>query len=100
MNICPCCKTSHDSTACQTPEPQGAGRDALLALRIRSLISDKEMVVAMANRDAQFRDGWLCDYAKWHGEIEEKIQRLLSEANDKGLAVADPSPNASNEDGK
>ncbi len=29
MNICPCCKTSHDSTACPTPEPQGVGRDAL-----------------------------------------------------------------------
>lgn len=30
MNICPCCKTSHDSTACPTPETQGVGCDALL----------------------------------------------------------------------
>jgi len=23
MNICPCCKTSHDSTACPTPSAKG-----------------------------------------------------------------------------
>ena len=27
MNICPCCKTSHDSTAC--PTPSGKGLDAM-----------------------------------------------------------------------
>jgi len=69
-----------------TPSGEQVGSDALFALRIRSLISDKEMVVAMANRDAQFGDGWRCDYAKWHGEIEEKIQRLFSEANDQADA--------------
>lgn len=52
----------------------------MIALKIRSLISDKEMVVARANRDAQFGDGWLCGYAAWHDEIEEKIQRLFSDA--------------------
>ena len=53
----------------------------LLALRIRSLIADKEMVTATANLDLTRGGEWRCDYQAWHGEIDAKIEALFSEAN-------------------
>ena len=49
----------------------------LLELRIRSAIADKEMVMAMANRDLQCGDGWRCDYAEWHREVSKEIEKLF-----------------------
>ena len=86
MNICPCCKTSHDSTACPTPSGKGLDETPssrlriprhLLELRIRNAIADKEMVTAMANRDLQCGDGWRCDYAEWHREVSKEIEELF-----------------------
>ena len=53
----------------------------LLALRIRSLIADKEMVTATANLDLVRGGEWRCDYQAWHGKIDTEINALLSEAN-------------------
>ena len=54
----------------------------LLALRIRSLIADKEMVTATANLDIKRGGEWRCDYQAWYREIDAKIEALFSEAND------------------
>jgi hypothetical protein len=53
----------------------------LLVLKIRSLIADKEMVTAQANRDMTCGDGWRTDYAAWHGQLDAEIQSLLDQAS-------------------
>ena len=54
----------------------------LLALQIRSLIADKEMVTATANLDLARGGEWRCDYQAWHGQIDNEINALLSEVNE------------------
>ena len=53
----------------------------LLALRIRSLIADKEMITAIANLDIARAGEWRQDYQAWHGQIDKEIEELFSEAN-------------------
>jgi len=75
----------------QTPEsPQpvaeaeslvGVANDVLLALRIRSLIADKEMVTATANLDLARGGEWRLDYSAWQGQLNVEIDALFSEAN-------------------
>ena len=53
----------------------------VVMLRIRSLISDKEMVTAQANLDLARSGEWLFDYAAWHGQIDAEIKELLKQHN-------------------
>ena len=59
----------------------GVGCDALLALGIQSLIADKGMIVASANRDLTCYGEWRTDYNAWHDQIDAEIQALFSQAN-------------------
>ena len=58
-----------------------AGRDGLLALKIRSLIADEEMVTAAANMSLQQYGQWNCDYQAWHREIDKELSELFEKAN-------------------
>ena len=60
--------------------------DDLLALRIQSLIADKGMIVASANRDLTCYGEWRTDYNAWHEQTDAEIQALFSQANAKDLA--------------
>jgi hypothetical protein len=62
-------------------EPRSGSLHVLLALKIRSLIADKEMIVASANRDITQYGEWRTDYNAWHMQTESELQALLSEAN-------------------
>jgi hypothetical protein len=65
-----------------TQNTQAAGSlDALVSLRIRSLIADKEMVTAQANLDLARSGEWRCDYSAWHGQIDAEIEKLFDQAN-------------------
>ena len=55
--------------------------DPLLALRIQSLIADKGMIVASANRDLTCYGEWRTDYNAWHEQADAEIQALFSQAN-------------------
>lgn len=57
------------------------GSDALLALRIRSLIADKEMITAQANETLGRCGAWNCDYNAWYQEIDTELQELFKKAN-------------------
>lgn len=46
-------------------------------LRIRSLIADKEMVAATANRELQQFGEWQCDHQEHHYEIDQQIEELI-----------------------
>lgn len=50
----------------------------LLLLKIRSLIEDKAMVTATANRELSL-GGWLSDWQKCHAEIDGEIQKMIQE---------------------
>lgn len=66
-----------DPEASEAPSGEQVASDALFALRIRSLIADKEMITARAN-DALARGGqWDCDYHAWYQEVDSEIQYLL-----------------------
>ena len=52
----------------------------LIALRIRSLIADKEMVTAIANLELARAGEWRQDYQAWHGQIDKEIEELFSKA--------------------
>ena len=69
----------------------------LLALRIRSLIADKELVTARANRDLQVGIDWCQDYHEWHRQIDTEINALLSEANVERRCAAEKQQDQSNE---
>ena len=56
--------------------------EGIVSLRIRSLISDKDMVTAQANMDLSRSGEWKYDYAAWHRQLDEEIQELLKQAND------------------
>ena len=62
---------------------------ALVALRIRSLIADKEMIIASANRDITQYGEWRTDYNAWHAQTDRELQSLFSEAN---TSVSGPCP--------
>ncbi len=53
----------------------------VLELKIRSLIEDKAMITAQANRDMQLGE-WRCDYATWHGQIDCEIRGLFSKLDE------------------
>lgn len=55
-------------------------------LKIRSLISDKEMVTAIANKDTTRGGEWLGDYCAWHAEIDRQINGLINEIEREGAA--------------
>jgi hypothetical protein len=55
----------------------------LLALRIQSLIADKWMIVASANRDLTCYGDWRTDYNAFHHQTDAEIQVLFSQANAK-----------------
>lgn len=48
-------------------------------LKIRSLIADKEMVIAQANHDLARFGAWQFDYSAQNGQIDAEIQELLDE---------------------
>jgi hypothetical protein len=62
---------------------ENPNHNELLVLKIRSLVADKEMVTAQANRDMTCGDGWRTDYAAWHGQLDAEIQSLLDQASSK-----------------
>lgn len=51
--------------------------EELRLLKIRSLISQKEMITAEANMDLARRGEWSCNYAEWHRQIDEEISKLF-----------------------
>lgn len=51
----------------------------LKLLKIRSLIADKEMVIATANMDLTRGDQWRCDYSSWQQSINAEIAELMKE---------------------
>ena len=51
----------------------------ITVLKIQSLIADKEMATATANRDLARCGDWTGDYALLHEQINEEIKKLLSE---------------------
>jgi hypothetical protein len=65
----------------QTHSGDGLSSHALLALRIQSLIADKGMIVASANRDLACYGEWRTDYNAWHEQTDAEIQSLFSQAN-------------------
>jgi hypothetical protein len=79
---------SENTTPENTPDG-GLPSTELLALRIRSLIADKEMVTATANMNIAAYGSWRCDYASCHDEIDQQIQALFLEANAQAMASAD-----------
>jgi hypothetical protein len=71
-----------NKTASKTVSSPCSPSHDLLALRIRSLIADKEMVTATANLDIARAGEWGQDYQAWHGQIDKEIEELFSKAND------------------
>lgn len=71
--------------------------DPLLALRIQSLIADKGMIVASANRDLTCYGEWRTDYNAWHEQADAEIQALFSQAN---VTVEGPPTQISTEETK
>jgi hypothetical protein len=66
---------------------KGKAMNSMNELRIRSLISDKEMVTAQANLDLARGGDWRCDYAQWHGQINAEILKLIGEDEPEAEAV-------------
>lgn len=71
----------------QTDDTPAVCSNGLLALRIRSLIADKEMIVASANRDIAQYGEWRTDYNAWHAQTDIELQSLFAEAN---ITITDP----------
>ena len=65
----------------QTHNGDGLSSHALLALRIQSLIEDKGMIVASANRDLTCYGEWRTDYNAWYEQTDTEIQALFYKAN-------------------
>ena len=65
----------------KTTNVVGVGCDALLALRVQSLIADKGIIVASANRDLTCYGEWRGDYNAWHEQVDAEIQALFSLPN-------------------
>jgi len=63
------------------PKAKRARDQELTILKIRSLIADKEMIVASANRDLTCYGEWRTDYNAWHEQTDAEIQVLFSQAN-------------------
>ena len=72
----------------QTHNVDGLSSHDLLALRIQSLIADKGMIVASANRDLTCYGEWRTDYNAWHEQTDAEIQALFSQANAERTARA------------
>ena len=62
-----------------TPGPWRVDVSGLVMLRIQSLIADKEMVTAQANRDISMSGEWQCDYTEWYRQIDDEIKRLFDQ---------------------
>lgn len=58
----------------------GVGCDDLLSLRMQSLIADKGMIVASANRDLTCYGEWRTDYNAWHEQTDAEIQALFRQS--------------------
>jgi hypothetical protein len=67
----------------------GIAGNLRLALRIQSLIADKGMIVASANRDLTCYGEWRTDYNAWHEQTDAQIQSLFSQSNAIAMASAD-----------
>ena len=64
-------KTNSDSSV------MAVANDQLLVLRIQSLIVDKSMIVASANRDLARYGEWRTDYNAQHEQTDAEIQALF-----------------------
>lgn len=51
----------------------------LVALKIRHLICDREMITASANLEIARADNWTCDWGKASREVAVEIDVLLKE---------------------
>ena len=72
-------KTETENEAKTAPKTEDVALDVprLVMLRIRSLIADKEMVTATANRELQQFGEWQCDHQEHHREINQQIEELI-----------------------
>jgi hypothetical protein len=52
--------------------------EEIILLKIRNLIADKEMEVAIANKEMDLGN-WLCDHALIVRELDNEIQQLFKE---------------------
>ena len=75
-------ETLSNPEAFETPSREQVVSDALLALRIRSLIADKEMITAQANETFGRCGAWNCDYSAWYQKIDAELQELFKKAID------------------
>ena len=76
MNICPCCKTSHDSTACPTPSAEGLGAMNCSAENLQRRWNDISVELALRNLE-EVSTATL--YAIGMKDISDRVQKARYE---------------------